>query len=198
MVHTPAALVSTGRLLEQNARHHAQSKRLRAVSQIGIRLVLWGNSDASRPGRCEVRRWFAGGFSVSPRDTGPFGCSPLPLWLSIIAADGLAARPTRSRLPSRARDSSFQSARRRARRQTSGKSSPMAASRSAAVAMAARPHDIEDAVDDLAHRPRARPAHRAWLRQVLRDHAPLCVGQIGLVSGNDASMLLWGGWRPHG
>ena len=63
---------------------------------------------------------------------------------------------------------------------------------------AARPHDIEDAVDDLAHRPLTRPAHRAGLRQVRRDHAPLCVGQIGLVSGDGAAMLLSSGWRPHG
>ena len=63
---------------------------------------------------------------------------------------------------------------------------------------AARPHDIEDAVDDLAHRPLARPARRAGLRQVRRDHAPLCVGQIGLVSGDGAAMLLSSGWRPHG
>ncbi len=38
---------------------------------------------------------------------------------------------------------------------------------------AARPHDIENAVDDLAHRPLAWPARRAGLRQVRRDHEPL-------------------------
>jgi hypothetical protein len=27
---------------------------------------------------------------------------------------------------------------------------------------------------------------------------PLCVGQIGLVSGDDAAMLLSSSWRPHG
>src|SRR6202045_3415154 len=63
---------------------------------------------------------------------------------------------------------------------------------------AARPHDIEDAVDDLAHRPLARPARCAGLRQVRRDHAPLRVGQIGLVSRDGAAMLLSSGWCPHG
>ena len=37
---------------------------------------------------------------------------------------------------------------------------------------AARPHDIEDAVDDLAHRPGPRPARCAGLRQVRRDPRP--------------------------
>ncbi len=63
---------------------------------------------------------------------------------------------------------------------------------------AARPHDIEDAVYDLAHRPLPRPARRAGLRQVRSDHAPLCVGKIGLVSGDGAAMLLSSGRRPHG
>jgi class 3 adenylate cyclase len=31
-----------------------------------------------------------------------------------------------------------------------------------------------------------------------RDHSPFCVGQIGLVSGDGADMLLSTGWRPHG
>ena len=31
-----------------------------------------------------------------------------------------------------------------------------------------------------------------------RDHAPLSVGQIGLVSRDGAAMLLSSGWRPHG
>jgi hypothetical protein len=31
-----------------------------------------------------------------------------------------------------------------------------------------------------------------------RDHAPLCVRQIGLVSGDNAAMLSWSSWRPHG
>ena len=30
-----------------------------------------------------------------------------------------------------------------------------------------------------------------------RDHAPLSVGQIGLVSRDGAAMLLLSGWRPH-
>ena len=30
------------------------------------------------------------------------------------------------------------------------------------------------------------------------DHAPLSVGQIGLVSRDGAAMLLSSGWRPHG
>jgi hypothetical protein len=34
------------------------------------------------------------------------------------------------------------------------------------------------------YRPSARPARRAGLRQVRHDHTPLCVGQIGLVSGD--------------
>ena len=63
---------------------------------------------------------------------------------------------------------------------------------------AARPHDVEDAIDDLAHRPLARPACRAGLRHVRRDHAPLCIGQIGLVSRGGAAMLLSSGWCPHG
>ena len=36
------------------------------------------------------------------------------------------------------------------------------------------------------------------LRQVRRDHAPLCVGQIGVVSADNAAMLLSSGRRPHG
>ena len=43
---------------------------------------------------------------------------------------------------------------------------------------------------------RGRPVAR--LRQVRRDHAPLSVGQIGLVSRDGAAMLLSSGWRPHG
>jgi hypothetical protein len=63
---------------------------------------------------------------------------------------------------------------------------------------AACPRDIEDAVDDLPHRPLARPACRAGLWQMRRDHLPLCVGQIGLVSGDEAAMLMSSDWRPHG
>ena len=61
-----------------------------------------------------------------------------------------------------------------------------------------RPHHIEDAVDDLAHRPSARPARGAGLRQVRRDHAPLRVSQVRLVSRDGAIMMLSSGWRPHG
>jgi hypothetical protein len=43
-----------------------------------------------------------------------------------------------------------------------------------------------------------RSARRAGLRQVRHDHAPLSVGQIGLVSRDGAAMLLSSGWRPHG
>src|SRR5215472_26252 len=53
---------------------------------------------------------------------------------------------------------------------------------------AARPHHVEYPIDDLAHRPLARPARRAGLRQVWRDDAPLCVGQIGLVSCDGAAI----------
>ena len=63
---------------------------------------------------------------------------------------------------------------------------------------AARSHDIEDAVDDLAHRPSARPARSAGLWQVRRDHAPLRVSQVRLVSRDGAIMMLSSGWRPHG
>jgi predicted dehydrogenase len=35
------------------------------------------------------------------------------------------------------------------------------------------------------------------LRQVRRDHSPLRVGQVGLVSGDDAAMLLSSSWRSH-
>jgi hypothetical protein len=33
---------------------------------------------------------------------------------------------------------------------------------------------------------------------VRRDHAPPCVRQIGLVSGDNAAMLSSSSWRPHG
>jgi hypothetical protein len=100
-------------------------------------------------------------------------------------------------LPSRARSSYAQSARHRARQQTSDKSSPMAASLPAAGATSSLPYDIKDAVQDLAHRPLARPARRAGLRQARRDHAPLHTGPIGLVSLDGAAMLLSSGRRPH-
>src|SRR6516164_8577069 len=63
---------------------------------------------------------------------------------------------------------------------------------------AACPHHVKYPIDDLAHRPLARPARRAGLRQVWRDDAPLCVGQIGLVSCDGAAILLSSGRRPHG
>src|SRR5262249_39502335 len=62
---------------------------------------------------------------------------------------------------------------------------------------AARPHHVEYPIDDLAHRPLARPARRAGLPQVRRDDAPLCVGQIGLVSCDGAAMLLSSGRCPR-
>ena len=51
---------------------------------------------------------------------------------------------------------------------------------------------------DLNHRRLARPARGAGLRQVRRNHTPLSVGQIGLVSRDGAAMLLSSDWRPHG
>jgi hypothetical protein len=63
---------------------------------------------------------------------------------------------------------------------------------------AARPHHIEDAVDDLAHRPGAWPSCAIRCRQVRFDHAPFLIGHVGLVSAGLANMLLSGGWGPHG
>jgi hypothetical protein len=57
MVRTPAAPGNTHGLPEYDYRHDAQSKGLRAVAKLGIRLMLWGNSDADRPGdKRPVRR----------------------------------------------------------------------------------------------------------------------------------------------
>ena len=67
----------------------------------------------------------------------------LTLWLSMIAAEGLASRPTRSQPP-----------------------------------RAARSHDIEDAVDDLAHRPSARPARSVGLWQVLKAQVEQLQAQV--------------------
>ena len=39
--------------------------------------------------------------------------------------------------------------------------------------------------------------HSLMLRQVWRNHTPLCVDQIGLVSRNGAAMLLSSDRRPH-
>jgi hypothetical protein len=63
---------------------------------------------------------------------------------------------------------------------------------------AARSHHVEYPIYDLAHRPGPWPARCAGLRQVRRNHPPLSVGQIGLVSGDGTAMLLSSGWRPHG
>src|SRR5664280_295919 len=62
----------------------------------------------------------------------------------------------------------------------------------------ARPHHIEDAVDDLAHRPSTRSSCALRRRQVRFDHAPFLIGHVGLVSVGLAVMLLAGGWSPHG
>ena len=63
---------------------------------------------------------------------------------------------------------------------------------------AARSHHIEDPVDDLAHRPCARPARAIRRRQMGHDHEPFLIRHIGLVSARLANMLLAGGWGPHG
>jgi hypothetical protein len=68
----------------------------------------------------------------------------------------------------------LQNAHLRAKRRTSGKSHRWRQIVRQQASRAARPRDIEDAVDDFAHRLLARP---------------LCVGQIGLVSGDNAAML---------
>jgi hypothetical protein len=44
---------------------------------------------------------------------------------------------------------------------------------------------------------RGRPVAQGF-GKVRRDHAPLGVGQIGLVSRDGAAMLQSGGRRPHG
>jgi hypothetical protein len=62
----------------------------------------------------------------------------------------------------------------------------------------ARPHHIEDAVDDLAHRPGTRSSCALRSRQVGLNHAPFLIGHVGLVSVGLAIMLLAGGWGPHG
>ena len=50
---------------------------------------------------------------------------------------------------------------------------------------------------DLASDPETDRLMLAGLLSGARDHAPLCVGQIGLVSRDGAAMLLSSGWRPH-
>ena len=62
----------------------------------------------------------------------------------------------------------------------------------------ARPHHIEDAVNDLAHRPGARSSGAMRRRQLSFDHAPFRNGHISLVSDGLAVMLLSSGWGPQG
>src|SRR5665811_1263031 len=62
----------------------------------------------------------------------------------------------------------------------------------------ARAHHIEDAVDDLSHRPCTRPSRILRSRQVGLNHAPFLIGLVGLVSVRLADMLLSSGWGPHG
>lgn len=50
-------------------------------------------------------------------------------------------------------------------------------------------HHLENRVDDLAHRPAARPARGPIGRKVRRNHPPLAIRQIGLVSEARAAML---------
>ena len=62
----------------------------------------------------------------------------------------------------------------------------------------ARPHHIEDAVDDLAHWPSpwSTRAIRRW--QMRFDHTPFLIGRVCLVSVRLADMLHSSGWGPHG
>jgi hypothetical protein len=57
-VHLPCS-GTTPRLLEWNYRHDAQSKRLRAVPEIGIRLMLSGNSYAGQKLRWDAMLYAA-------------------------------------------------------------------------------------------------------------------------------------------
>ena len=59
------------------------------------------------------------------RNRDPPASVVLTVWLSMIAAEGLVSRPTRSRSAIRARGLCVQIAHRRAKRRTSGKSSPI-------------------------------------------------------------------------
>src|SRR5260370_10931237 len=74
------------------------------------------------------------------------------------------------------------------RRQIAGQQAPRTA----------RSHHIENAVDDLAHRPCARPSRAIRRRKVGSDHGPFLIGQIALVSVRSADMLFSRGWGPHG
>ena len=62
---------------------------------------------------------------------------------------------------------------------------------------AACPHHVEDAVDDLAHRPGSGPPRRTRTRQKRLNDPPLLVGQIALVTSRLPAMLLSGGRGPH-
>lgn len=110
----------------------------------------------------------------------------------MIAAEGLASRPTRSRSAiTRAwlifsnRQASRQAAnqRRKVLRQLAPR--------------AAAAHDVENAIDDLAERPGARSPGLLGRRQ-RRDHAPFLVGHIALVAQTVTAIVLAGGWEPHG
>ena len=62
----------------------------------------------------------------------------------------------------------------------------------------ARPHHIEDAVDDLSHWPCTRPSRTLRSRQVGLNHAPFLIGHVSLVSVRLADMLHSSDWGPHG
>ena len=62
----------------------------------------------------------------------------------------------------------------------------------------ARPHHIEDAVDDLAHWPSPWSTRAISRWQVRLDHTPFLISHVRLVSVGLANMLLSGGWGPHG
>jgi hypothetical protein len=61
----------------------------------------------------------------------------------------------------------------------------------------ARSHHIKNAIDDLTHRPGARPSRALCHRQARLDHSPLFICQIALVSVGLTDMLLSGSWGPH-
>ena len=58
---------------------------------------------------------------------------------------------------------------------------------------AASPHNVENAVDDLSHRPWPGPSRAMSRRQMRLDHNPLRIGQISLITQRLAAMLLSGG-----
>src|ERR1019366_1284815 len=61
----------------------------------------------------------------------------------------------------------------------------------------ARPHHIEDAVDDLSHWPCTRPSRTLRSRQVGLNHAPFLIGHVSLVSVRLTDMLHSSGLGPH-